>query len=111
MIVKRNELIGSYVICNSTDKIVSTSSSGVNEMLLDAIPKPAFQKHLVTTAGSIAFWAEIIHETASSTVTLLVNSDELDALSKLASMCRNNFLRYWTLNVLLPQDQQVGIQS
>jgi hypothetical protein len=42
-------------------------------MLLDAIPKPAFQKHLVTTAGLIAFWAEIIHETASSTVTLLVN--------------------------------------
>jgi hypothetical protein len=70
-------------------------------MLLDVIPKPAFQNHLVTTAGSIAFWAEIIHETASSTVTLLVNSDKLDALSKLASMCRNNFLPYWDLNAFI----------
>jgi hypothetical protein len=69
-------------------------------MLLDVFLKPAFQKHLVTTAGSIAFWAEI-HETAPSTVTLLVNSDELDALSKLACMCRNNFLRYWALNAFI----------
>jgi hypothetical protein len=86
---------------------VCTSSSGINEMLLDAIPKPAFKKHLVTTAGSITFWAEIIHETASSTVTLLVNSDELDALFKLASMYRNNFLEYWALNAFITPRSRV----
>ena len=59
-------------LIRSFKQVVSASSSGVNEMLLDAIPKPGFQKLLVTTAGSIAFWAKIIHEAASSTVILLV---------------------------------------
>ena len=85
----------------SFKQVVSTCSAGINEMLLDAIPKPAFHKHLLITAGSFAFWAEIINETASNTVTLLVNSEELDAVSKLASMCHNNFMRYWALNAFI----------